>query len=514
MRRPAFSVACILALAISGLSLFAQAQELESDELDSGQSPWSVLSSAAYSPDPTFNGGVHKVDFTEKFSIALGRKIVRLSNGDLIVAGLTPGFLGVASPPYNVGLVRYNSAGQRVAWTNPGSIGFINNNYVIYPNTNNSSNTLAVKEVVDIKVFGNRIFVLVDHLNVGSGNIDSYIYVFGTDGSILSTQTVLGSSLSEYSGAMVIYASNTVPSTTSIVVTASTLNGVWRPTLVRGTLNANNSITFGAPTFPNPGNYCPTNRGCILRSIARSNSVSGAPPNFYLAGTRQSNIPDNGAWDFLVMKVSEDGNPVTSFGGAGVTTVAFDNGITNYDDANSIEVNTTGVAQNEHDDIFVSGFVNRVCKDGVGIAKLKDSGLLDTGFGQSGKLVIGGANPPIFGTCGQYEPASISAMYAKGTALADGKLAIAGYIVTLSEDPTDGMVAVIDAANGNVDSLDTYPYRNAVNGPRIGHSGFWGITDSGNGTFTATGNVQLFGSVQQYGTLRIRGDRIFAHGFE
>ena len=507
-------MACILAVAISGLSVFANAQQLESDQPDRGESPWSVLSSVAYSPDPSFNGGIHKVDFTEKFIQALGRKVARLSNGDLIVAGLTPGFQIPASPPYNLGLVRYNSAGQRVAWTNPGSFGFLNNNYVIYPNTNSQSNSLAVKEVVDIKVFGNRIFVLVDHLNVAAGNVDSLIYVFGTDGSILQSQAVLGSSLSEYSGAMVIYASNTVPSTTSIVVTASTHNGVWRPTLVRGTVNANNTITFGAPTFPNPGNYCPTNRGCILRSIARSNSVSGAPPNFYLAGTRQSNIPDDGAWDFLVMKVTVDGNPVTSFGGAGVTTVAFDNGITNYDDANSIEVHTTGVAQNEHDDIFVSGFVNRICKNGVGVAKLEDTGLLDTGFGQSGKLIIGGANPPFPGSCAQYEPSSISAMYAKGTALADGKLAIAGYIVTLSEDPTDGALAVIDAANGNIDSLQTYPYRNAVNGPRLGPSGFWGITESGNGTFTATGMVQLTGSVQQYGTLRIRGDRIFVQGFE
>lgn len=483
---------------------------------NSAVSPSAMGAAAPYFADPGFNGGFYKVDFTEKFSAAVGRKIARLSNGDVIVAGVTSAFLGVASPPYNLGLVRYNSSGQRVAWTNPGSFGFINNNYVIYPNSNDPNNALAVKEVVDIKVVEDRLFVLVDHRIPSSGDINSSIYVFRTDGSILRSQVVLGSSFSEYSGAMIISESNTVPPITSIVVTASTFNGVWRPTLIRGIINADSSITFGAPTFPNPGNYCPTNRGCILRDIARSERTDGSGPTFYLAGTRQSNIPDNGAWDFLVMKISAIGLPVTSFGGSGVTTVAFDDGPTKYDDANSIAVKTNGIGLAQHDQIYVSGFVNRVCNDGVGVAKLKDDGSLDTSFGISvtGKLIVGGGSPSAGVTCAQLPPPAILATYGTGIALSGDKLAIAGYTTMSPGGESDSRVAVIDTVTGNIDSFQPYVFNSTVSGARLGQSAFWGIAESGNGTFTMSGTVQQTGSVQQYGTLRVRGDRIFANGFE
>ncbi len=506
----------LLLLAIPSLSRAQNSTDGYDPHTHNTVALWAMDAAAPYFADPGFNGGFYKVDFTEKFSAAVGRKIVRLSNGDLIVAGMTSGFLGVASPPYNLGMVRYNSSGLRVAWTNPGAYGFVDNNYVIYPNSNDPNNALAVKEVVDIKVIGDRLFVLVDHRNPGSGDINSYIYVFRTDGSILRSQVVLGSSFSEYSGAMAISSSNTVPPIISIAVTASTFNGVWRPTLIRGTINADSSITLGAPTFPNPGNYCPTNRGCILRDIARSENPDGSGPTFYLAGTRQSNIPDNGAWDFLVMEVSATGLPVTSFGGSGVTTVAFDDGPTKYDDANSIAVTTTGSGLAQRDQIYVSGFVNRVCKDGIGVAKLKDDGMLDTTFGNygTGKIIVGGGSPPVNVTCAQLPPPAILATYGTGIALSAAKLAIAGYTTMPPGGESDSRVAVIDTLTGNIDSFQPYVFNSTASGARLGQSAFWGITESGNGTFTMSGTVQQTGSVQQYGTLRIRGDVIYANGFE
>ena len=83
------------------------------------------------------------------------------------------------------------------------------------------------------------------------------------------------------------------------------------------------------------------------------------------------------------------------------------------------------------------------------------------------------------------------------------------------------MIAVIDTAHGDVDSFRTYAYTGTVNGPRTRHSGFWGISESGGGTFTATGVVRYFeaapgqpSGAQKIGTLRVSSDTIFANDFD
>lgn len=251
--------------------------------------------------------------------------------------------------------------------------------------------------------------------------------------------------------------------------------GVWRPSFVADTVNSDSSITFNAPIYPNPGNYCPTNRGCILRTIAAGGRGNfGLPSRLYLAGTRQASIPDNSDWDFLVMAVNFNGSSITSFGGSGVTTVPFFEGGDYYDDANSIQVETTGVLTNVHDSLYVSGFVDRECKDGFGIAKLKDDGWLDTTFGKpsggtrTGKLVLGVAIPPYNGTCSDLPIFTPSASYANASALANGKLAVAVFTdrfplpLCIPGQPcheTDivGMIAVVDTLRGDVDSFRTTP---------------------------------------------------------
>ena len=529
-----------LSLVLVAFLVPATAQDLS--QADIGEAPWSILSSAPYLADPTFNQGLYQaVAYPGPQSNSqFGKAIARLSNGDVVVAGIAPKFDGsLGAPPINLLMARYNAVGERVVWSNPGANGYQFDQYVVFPNTNNPADQTSVKDVLDIKVFGNRIFVLVDHQFEGGSDIDCHIHVFGTDGAFIKSTAVLQSGFAEFSGGMYIYGSGTFPETVGIAVVASTFNGVFRPTFVAGAINADSSITFNAPVFPNPGNYCPNNRGCILRAIAEGGRGSlGFPNRLYLAGTRQSSVPDNDDWDFLVMAVNFNGTSIASFGGAGVTTVPFLEGGTNYDDANSIEVATTGFLADVHDEIYVSGFVDRECKDGLGIAKLKDNGSLDTGFGKingaarTGKLVLGGAIPPFLGACSDLPPLSTSDTYATDSALANGKLGIAGFTVKFNlplcivgqpchEDDVDGMIAVIDTAHGDVDSFRTYPYMEAVNGPRLRHSGFWGITESGSGSFTATGDVRYFqtsagqpAGANKFGTLRVRTDSIFAHGFE
>ena len=531
---------CIPALALLAISSFTHAQDF--NEPDSAETPWNVLSSSRYVPDPSFNQGLYMADsyVGVRSNPQIGRKTLHLSNGDVIVAAVGSKHDGTTgAPPVNLILARYSADGYNIGWSNPGVNGYHYNFYVVIPNTTDPTAVGSVKDVLDIKLFGNRIFVLVDHAFNNTSDIDSVIHVFGTDGSYLGSSTVAGSNLPEYSGGMYIYGSGTFPETVGIAVVASTFNGIWRPTFISGTVNANSSITFAAPVFPNPGNYCPTNRGCILRSVAAGGrGPTGFPNRLYLAGTRQASIPDNNDWDFLVMAVNFNGASLTSFGGAGVTTVPFFEGGANYNDANSIQVETSGIVGSVHDALYVSGYVERECKDGFGVAKIKDDGALDTGFGKpnggtrTGKLVLGGAIPSLFGSCSDFVPFSTSASYANASALANGKLAIAGFTDKFNppacivgqpchEDDLDGMIAVIDTAHGDVDSFRTYAYTDTVNGPRTRHSGFWGISESGAGTFTATGVVRYFETAagqptgaQKIGTLRVMNDTIFASGFE
>lgn len=530
-----------LGAVLMAVSMIAKAQDAGFSHTGSTDSPWSVTPDAPYLGDTTFNQGLYQLDgFTGSFyNNFLGKKIVRLSNGDVIVAGLVPEGSGGASAPINLGLVRYNSAGQNVAWSNPGIYGVLGNKFVVFPNTTDITDPHSVKNIQDIKVTSNRILVLVNHPFGGTADTDVEIQVFGMDGGHIQSTTVVGSGLDEYAGGMVLRSNLMFPETITVGVVASTFSGVWRPTFVSGTLEADSTINFDPVVYPNPGNYCPANRGCILRGIAQGGGGGTAPATrFYLAGARQANIPDNNNWDFLVMAVNFNGSAIASFGGAGVTTVPFFEGGDNYNDANSIQVNRTGLLANAHDEIYISGFVDRECKDGFGIAKLKDTGLLDTTFGKvvgggrSGKMVLGGAIPPFNGSCSDLPLFSTSDSYANDSSLANGKLALAGYTSKFNfplcsvgqpchEEDVDGMIAVVDTTHGDVDSFRTYPYMVSVGGTRTRHTGFWGITESGNGTFTATGDARYFQNgagqppgPQRYATLRVRDDGIFANGFD
>lgn len=521
-----------------GLAMLAGALGVHAQQVNQvNDVPWNLFSAAPYLPDPTFNNGLYLADaFGGSVSDdRSGNPIVRLDNGDVVVAGIVPAFSG-GHDPINLGMVRYNAAGQRVAWANPGIYGFVNDNYVIYPNSTDPTNSHNVQYVSDMKVLGNRIFVLVDSRFGGTDDIDSYLYVFGTDGALLRITKVFGSTGAEYSGGMVIYSNLMVPETVSVVVVGSTLNGVWRPTFRKGTVNLDSSINFSPAVFPNPGNYCPTNRGCFLSSIDAGGSVSGdgGPSRFYLGGSRQYNIPDNGNWDFLIMSVNANGTPNTNFAGAGVITIPFDDGGNNYDSVRSLIVNPGITNLGGSDHIFATGGVDRVCKLGIGIAKLTEAGSLDHGFGdrvgpsaRTGKLIVGGANPPTGGTCDQV--AFRQDDYGNGTALAGGKLAIAGFSRSSSACPPgqacdntnyDGELIVIDAADGVVDSVRSYPYTDSIGGPRTRHSFLQDIVPNGNGTFTVTGSARYFrnapdgpSGADQYATLRLRSDGIFADGF-
>ena len=142
---------------------------------------------AGYTLDPGFNNGAF---FLDRFAGPdnanyRGRKLVRLTNGDVVVAGLVPRFNQPdQSDGYaNIGLVRYNAAGQRVAWTFNSIYGNFGNQYLIYPGGQASGQlTPRFSAVKDIEAIGNRIYVMVDHTPVGVSR-DVHLLVFSDNGA-------------------------------------------------------------------------------------------------------------------------------------------------------------------------------------------------------------------------------------------------------------------------------------------------------------------------------------------
>ena len=145
-----------------------------------------------YFPDPTYNGGRYTYDHfgnnIDSLYNFVGRKSVRLSNGDIVIAGTVPPRM-TDPDNYNenirtIGLVRRDASGNRVAWSNPGSAA-IGNDFVIRPALE-SARITAVKDMVAL---GNFIIVLAENWN-GSNVHNTGIYVFGTDGSYKTGYTV------------------------------------------------------------------------------------------------------------------------------------------------------------------------------------------------------------------------------------------------------------------------------------------------------------------------------------
>lgn len=490
---------------------------------------------ASYIPDPSYGTGLISPDaFAGSFSRNyVGRNLVRLDNGDIVVAGLVPKFEG-GTNLVNVGLVRYNASGTRVAWSNPTALyAFYGNQYLIYPNRDDATanNDLRIDDVKDMKLFGDRIFVLVDSYfqNFAGPYVKrSRVLVFKTDGQFLAAAAV--GPADTFAGGIALYDNGAFPTVVSLVYAGYTRpeSGPSRPVFARYTVAANGAMDEQVQATPNPANFCPADRACEIHGVALGGSFAG-PPRVYLAGTRYQNGTAN--WDFLAMALNTNGTPITSFGHDGVNTVQFNVGGNLLDRANAIVVDRGGFAS--EDQIYLIGDVAQGCKQGAGVAKLTQDGELDNSFGApvflgglSGKRVVGGSNS---------SPCLLNLVETSAVAgaLVDDRLAVAGYQAAPCfsiggagcEDDVNGMAIVLGADTGdvgNVLSFERYPYTDTVGGSRTRHSGFAGVAASGDGTFTVAGFARYFQSAPgapegafQYATLRIKPTvEIFSDGFE
>lgn len=460
-----------------------------------------------------------------------GRKLLRLDNGDVVVAGLVQAVGATqnqANGSFNIGLVRYDAAGQRVAWSNPTmQYAHSSKQYLVYPNT-----TMAgYRAIVDLKERNGRIYVAAKQY-FSSDTTHIQLLVFGLDGSFIANYS--SSAFSDFvdSGGLVFYRDGAGGADKMILAYTSYQSGAVSVSLRRFTLTVGGMQadpmfgSNGAVDLPVKGCVSPANTpvDCaatvhgVAASYGTGTPTSGVKPKIYIGGDYQRFFLSDKGWDLMVMKVDVEGALQTDYGIAGIARVAFDvsTGPTQDDRARGIALETRvipiGQILTYKDYVYVAAAVDKKCHAGIGVAALDHGGQLRADFGDGGKRVFGGANGPFCPAGALDTPRALTRN--------GDRLAIVGKStfcpgVCLAGSADDPMLAIVRTSDGALTEWRDHPVR-ASDGTRLGGGQFFDVVAGADGTFTAAGSLRDAGNDRRYmlQTIRLRADRIFGDGFE
>ena len=457
----------------------------------------------------------------------IGSVTAALGNGDRLVVGLVPKYNGAnpANGLWNLGLVRYDAAGHRVAWSNPGDHGFYGNQYVIYP----GSDAPQYQYVRDVKVQGGWIYILVDvqqQSQSGRGRQDVRIIQVREDGSTFSEWPVFGypptpgvNDHEDFYGAQMAFMSNN-----HVIVGATAWDDIGPYVAVtRLVLLGNGAVSlddgWGEPyggansldriiRYFAPDGLCAPQTGACNATAGYTVNPVGFPvtDDFYVAGSMQYAGDD---WDAYALKISSlDGIVKTEFSPSGWVRVGFDQpGSSATDYGAGLYV--------YRDEVYLAAQVAQKCHPGVGMAKLDGaSGDLVPAFGNGGMIVFGGQGDAPFCFSGAVDDVPY-AMSATG-----GRLGIVGFhhsAIPGFSSLYDPMLAVVDAVHGSVLDLATHPVRRA-DGSRLGdavlYSVYGGPDPASPVTVAGNGRDASAGNTLSYLSGRLGLDRIFGDGFD
>lgn len=469
-----------------------------------------VHAAGMYSMDSDFNSGRWRLeslaDQTPLNNADYhGAKIARLANGDVIVVGRVPEF-EATNPPEdrrNVGLVRYDATGNLLSWgtSSPHHFG-PDNEYVIYPNTATPSYTA----VVDLKVFGNRIYVLTNsHIPLFDLRIVT-VLVFDLDGTLISNNVALDrTEFHQFGGGLTLYNVGGPGSATTKVIVVGNTNFPDRtsPTFVRMTLQANGSLTRdtnigdaeGYVDLHLPDQYCLAEvQPCTAQANAVTTVASGILGQdryIYIGGTRRHNA--DGKWDYLAISTSTSGVLRLGFNFDGIRPLSYDEGGDFFDTASSIQarrLSTDPIV----DEVFLAGRVRRGHgTSGVGVVKFNQNGALQN----QPPFVFGNGGWQVFGGCGtgpicHQQPTSL----ARAMVINGDRLGIVGRSeftpICTPPDPCsptriNPMFAAVNIADGALLSFGSFPQL-ASDGTSLGRNAeAWGVAAAGPDAFAVSG---------------------------
>ncbi len=544
MRHPILRILACAAFLLQGWPAIAADKPLETDVAIAPE----PLANAGYGLDPGFNNGSFFLDRFAGPSSAnyRGRKLARLPNGDVVVVGLVPPYNQPDQPDghFNIGLVRYNSAGQRLAWPWNSPYGNFGNQYLIYPGSQTSGQlTPRFTDVKDVKAIGNRLYVMADHTPAGASR-DVQLLIFSTDdaegGRFFGHFDLFTSPFNEDGGALAVLSSTIVGGSDKLLAAATVFGGSGNyislkrfniggaPTFEGDTTfgSSGTSIAFlrqdagGCTTFVATAGACPV----IVRSLATGfRGFTGYGP-IYVGAERQYS-PTTGTsndWDAAIVKFSSNGVLQSDFGagtgaggGGGFAFVQFDRG-TKEDRNRGIAVRTLGLGIRTspyHDEIYAVASVAQACSAGTGVGKLDDDGHYVTSFGSDGKIRFGGWDDPNDAqACAVYHATAPYAVARDGATLA---IAGQGDADLGFDFMPSAAVSFIDADTGNL----AQRFTSAIKPPWAtfaSSSALYGIVANGDGSFSVTGDARdgSTGDTLMFATARIGRDLIFANGFD
>lgn len=489
-----------------------------------------ALNADPFACDPTFYDGNAIPDRFAAVSADrtfVAQKAVKLTNGDVVVAGLVPpGFQAdQANGYFNVGLVRYGSSGDRVSWphANPEYDYYFLHTYIAYPNSEQARFT----GVRDIKAFNGFLYVLADYRTAVS-NADVRILVFSEDGRFVQWTGAFATGLDEYGAGLAPYAYQVVRPgggivTISRIVAVATYAaaGTGRAVITAKRFDVETDghavldTTFGpygngANDYPAPNAYCEAGSQCSVRAAAvavtQGIGLLGDRPRVYVGAESLWSGNDR---DAAVLAIDGSSGDALSFGINGFARYPFDVG----GDFNEI---TVGVAASgrasDDDEIYLVSQVSMSCRPGVGVLKLDSHGARVAAFGnfEHGKTIFGGSNQD---TC----PAGALSTLPKGIALQDDRVAVVGtegYVSPILGFLYEPLLAIVGSRDGTVrESRALHPSHTA--GAAYASGGGWNdVVANGDARFVATGPLyDSLGSKSLFGTAGFVSDRIFGDDF-
>lgn len=309
---------------------------------------------------------------------------VRLGNGDVVVAGTTR--RPVTGTGTHMGLVKYNSRGQRVRWTGVNAdFGWSNNEYIRFPNEEAWGNTRQLIGVNDVKIHDDRIYVLFTFLEGGTrragvirwganGSAGGWWAISPNDGTIRD-----GVAMDILGGHLIVLGRRSHD-------IADSNGGYW---INRATIASNGNITWAAS---------PTTLELSLRLVPadirfqRTGAIPAVPPKFYVA---ESYRP--GATIYPCISRWTTTNTIdTSFGNNGLRCNPFGAGSGVRDDKHDWAVGLYNLAPSLGDEVMYMTTTYQANADRIGLVKLVN-GAPDTLFGNA-------AGGRVYGGCEAYPP--------------------------------------------------------------------------------------------------------------
>lgn len=482
---------------------------------------------ASYEFDPAFNGNYAIDAFTTGETAGAeryGSKIVRLPGGDIVVAGLVrldndP----VASPNWNIGLVRYSPGGTRQVWSGSGPYFHAGNQYVVYPNlAAGASGIGTIRKLIDFDYARGFFYVLV-RTRFSDTPIDNdvQLLIFREDGSYVNAINFLNGSADEDGTALSVIETGQIANPVAIVA-LGVVSG-FRSAIAKYLVNASNVIQLdasfgggdGRVEFVLPLDEC-TYPGCDYFSTDIAFPVGGGGGSnrpIYLSGSVRRDSPTSTDYDMVAVKFTPAGLLDSAFDFNGVRQYAFDQQDSNKTDfASDLIVRRSPVGN--FDTVWMMGPVGRRCSQGLGVVKFDGaSGAPVSAFGSAGRAVFGDDVSQPGGPCdpeATLDPA--------GLVLQDGEIGIAATGFLLDENGTrvleTGTLLRLSADTGQRYSLEGFPLLTDHTYNRCIFGGI--VTGEGDGRYyvAGTGRTDSYNSLFLAARLKPIGDPLFRNGFD